>query len=1188
MSSPVDTPQSRNNEQPPANGDNRNGETLFMVCHGATCTCDKAHEPSPKTLHVVSHKKYIINDDASKLLATTLENNVAALNFGSCNVPSANNPSPCTAQLKWKDYYENVTLPGGSHVLTEKSTATCTAKGGNIKIVQHGQQLGVTPQQVNEAQSANWHNPLVEDVTILQSGNDDSDAPGADVKAIAPVDKQSVYPPGSTVQLKVTQYGKTPTEAEKAGINWMIMNDRLEPVILRQDTGETITAIFNKPGRYVVNAYGKNPVNGKVGKGDAVTYVEVKENEIGSLSDDSDSNKVRPNQPVTFSLKKLFPNLPLPGEGASDVQWTVQGNGVILNSNSSSATVAGSEAGTTFSVTATFNGVSKQSQTIKVMQNRITGIKADKDSCRVNDTLHFDVKDSFEMKPTPEELMQVKWKAKGSNGVEVPEFAAYTGATIQHTFKQAGEYTVQAYMQSPSDKIKVVVKVQQPDLKFASWRDKEGNMKEITGWNERNYLHLTFVAAEGLKVAVEVGVTDDKGISRKTVYAPAEHEIKDGHVGLSIYVDREKLKKTVKDGDRFYAIITCKTPGYTIPNAAVIQPAKLLKLKTQEEITGIKFYKDGKPVTSARYGDTLKCRVYARSLSTNELEVKIKRREKRWGFDNLRQDTTIHEGKYKVNEEGYAEFEFTLKKEWEKQYDEKVQQFYAEIAENEFMGAKATLTAFPVGVDAQASPQAPAKVEDNGNKEKKKGCPRCGNPFTLEEIKQAAVDEQGVCLIRNEEALKAALDFLNKHRADFGLDTCTRKAHFIAQVATETSFYNLVEGFNYAASVLKVKFAAFKTPTGRVHADEWGRPEGSKVPVTPENQEKIANWAYADMIGNGNYASGDGFKFRGRGFIQLTGRGNYRAYAKLYNKWVADKTVDWENKPDDIASDFNDAMAAAILFWRNNALAYRAEYADDYAVESVTRLINAGLDNIATRKRIFKEAVKALKVEDCELYKARKWQEAELGTVVVVGGVSKKFGEEKYVKGTGPNKIEKQWAVYPLHVYRRLTLDKYKELKGKNALPQPDYITYVARDAHGDKPSYGTHSDKRYGDNNECPPGEYYLNKKTGGQKYQMYVADTHGIGASYINGPHGGRAGIAIHGGWPIGAIGCMTMHTDNYVNNPNVSALLQHLPDMDLKVQQEGTRKIRIIIEEREVDTEQWPKPQTGTTKWVGRVTP
>jgi len=63
-----------------------------------------------------------------------------------------------------------------------------------------------------------------------------------------------------------------------------------------------------------------------------------------------------------------------------------------------------------------------------------------------------------------------------------------------------------------------------------------------------------------------------------------------------------------------------------------------------------------------------------------------------------------------------------------------------------------------------------------------------------------------------------------------------------------------------------------------------------------------------------------------------------------------------------------------------------------------------------------------------------------------------------------------------------------------------------------------------------------HVNKGLKEQSYDLYISDTKGMGKCYINGPDGSRSGIAIHGGWPVGSVGCLTTYTANYENRKKV----------------------------------------------------
>ena len=108
--------------------------------------------------------------------------------------------------------------------------------------------------------------------------------------------------------------------------------------------------------------------------------------------------------------------------------------------------------------------------------------------------------------------------------------------------------------------------------------------------------------------------------------------------------------------------------------------------------------------------------------------------------------------------------------------------------------------------------------------------------------------------------------------------------------------------------------------------------------------QKIANRVYSGRMGNGNEASGDGYRFRGRGFLQITGRNNYTALTK----WAKANGIDadYVNNPDLLLRE-SDALIAALWFWTANDL---NKYADKDDILTITKRINGGLTGINDRK----------------------------------------------------------------------------------------------------------------------------------------------------------------------------------------------------------------------------------------------
>ena len=168
----------------------------------------------------------------------------------------------------------------------------------------------------------------------------------------------------------------------------------------------------------------------------------------------------------------------------------------------------------------------------------------------------------------------------------------------------------------------------------------------------------------------------------------------------------------------------------------------------------------------------------------------------------------------------------------------------------------------------------------------------------------------------------------------FEINTPLRLAHFLAQCGHESGGFKVVsENLNYGAAGLQSIFKKYFTA---VSAKEYER-----------KPEKIANIVYANRMGNGNQASGEGYKFRGRGYIQLTGKDNYSAF---------DKTVEDDilASPDLVATKYP-LLSAAWFFHKNGLHKIADEGATDAVVTKVTKRVNGGTIGLPDRIKHFNE-----------------------------------------------------------------------------------------------------------------------------------------------------------------------------------------------------------------------------------------
>jgi putative chitinase len=182
---------------------------------------------------------------------------------------------------------------------------------------------------------------------------------------------------------------------------------------------------------------------------------------------------------------------------------------------------------------------------------------------------------------------------------------------------------------------------------------------------------------------------------------------------------------------------------------------------------------------------------------------------------------------------------------------------------------------------------------------------------------------------------QVVIDSIPEVAAKFGINTPLRVAHFLAQCGHESGGFRVTqENLNYSAKGLNGIFRKY-FPT-----------EAAATPYARQPQ-KIANKVYANRMANGSEASGDGYKFRGRGYIQLTGRDNYTQFGKAIG-------VDIPNNPDLVASKY--ALASAAWFWSKNGLNKLADNgATDTVVTSITKRVNGGTIGLPDRIKHFKE-----------------------------------------------------------------------------------------------------------------------------------------------------------------------------------------------------------------------------------------
>jgi putative chitinase len=186
-----------------------------------------------------------------------------------------------------------------------------------------------------------------------------------------------------------------------------------------------------------------------------------------------------------------------------------------------------------------------------------------------------------------------------------------------------------------------------------------------------------------------------------------------------------------------------------------------------------------------------------------------------------------------------------------------------------------------------------------------------------------------------EEWLLECVEPLNEALKFYEINNPERISMFLAQVGHESAGMSVMEeNLNYSAQGLNKIFPKYFIRAGR------------DANVYAKKPEKIANVVYSSRMGNGNEASGDGYRYRGRGFIQLTGKSNYSAFAADMEMPLEEATA-WLETAEG-------AIWSACWFWDSREL---NKWADKGDIVTVTKKINGGTIGLEDRKNHYAEAL---------------------------------------------------------------------------------------------------------------------------------------------------------------------------------------------------------------------------------------
>ena len=186
------------------------------------------------------------------------------------------------------------------------------------------------------------------------------------------------------------------------------------------------------------------------------------------------------------------------------------------------------------------------------------------------------------------------------------------------------------------------------------------------------------------------------------------------------------------------------------------------------------------------------------------------------------------------------------------------------------------------------------------------------------------------------EFVKALNEFFPEHK----INTRVRISAFLAQTSHECAGYTrFTENLNYSADALERVFPKYFSRAGVSSAGYHRQPE------------RIANRVYANRMRNGDEGSGDGWKYRGRGIIQITGRANYESFTR-------DTGFDIVGDPDRVIKDVRMMVCVCCWYWSKYNL---NKYSDQADIRHQTRVINGGYNGLQHRLDLYGESLKLWK-----------------------------------------------------------------------------------------------------------------------------------------------------------------------------------------------------------------------------------
>ena len=548
----------------------------------------------------------------------------------------------------------------------------------------------------------------------------------------------------------------------------------------------------------------------------------------------------------------------------------------------------------------------------------------------------------------------VKWDVCHGNRVIAK---GLTEAPARTYFTKEGTYSVYAYVHKPgSPKGKGVARitVSYPKFKSLEWKDENGKPVTYIGLRNKVFAHVSLPGCKGIPVNCRFYYNGYEGKTYLSALTPMTLSAA-GKVKIALSLSSDQLKKIIEDRKRFsngqkIRIYLELSSRHWIENLTKASQHPILFNDTIE-FRSLIIYKDSDCKEKlqggiADSGSTVYVRVSTANMETGKIRLDVYKHETGNQDEKRAKPSPVYSTSCPVNSTGVYKFSLTLAAPPYKEgtaYKVVVSWIFSSQSSNGNVNnntdrqtskepkqyiLKGKEILFSVKRHIPTPKAEPSKANVNRTEPKKDGCPRCREEWTdmLPRLKQVFGKVSA-------NRLKAVAQTYTENMKTLSMDTCWVKAHFFAQATIETGYtLNISEIMNYKRERFEDIFPSkiFKgswTKDGkwvsdrdkngkRIYKDGMKRTLDRVYSITDTQERKIvlANIAYANKNGNGDYNSGDGWRFRGSGLVQITGRKNYSKIQHLINTRFKLNVDIMTNGADTINGDDRIATLASMCY----------------------------------------------------------------------------------------------------------------------------------------------------------------------------------------------------------------------------------------------------------------------------------